>query len=428
MPGKSTVSTMLAERGAVIVDADKIARDLQAPGARCSTAWPIGSATTSSRADGSLDRAAVAAIVFNDKARPRRPERHRPPGDAGRDPTSDRRPSRTPTAWSCSTSRCSARTRGWGWRRRSSSTSRSTRRSIGWSSQRGMDVDDATARINSQICRDERLAKATHVIDNSGDRRRAAQPGRRAVDRTRRWQPRRGEPTPPDRVASAGTVRPATWVFGYGSLVDPESLGRTLGRVGDAGCRLPRGRTARLGPPLELRRRSRHRHVAASRTASSIDDGVIVALGVVAAADEAVNGIVARVSRRRDSPRSIVRERDYDRVDVTDSVTCRFVTTALEPDDRIVTYVPRPSAIERYERARDEGEPASAVRTGGSSTRRSPCGALTSSNGTGRRPHRPMSRWWRCPNRRCTERRLRRRREPGVGIIAVAMYDDRQRS
>ena len=32
--GKSTVSAMLAERGAAIVDADQIARDLQAPGSQ----------------------------------------------------------------------------------------------------------------------------------------------------------------------------------------------------------------------------------------------------------------------------------------------------------------------------------------------------------------------------------------------------------
>ena len=36
--------------------------------------------------------------------------------------------------------------------------------------QRGMDEDDARARINSQISRDERLATATHVLDNGGDR------------------------------------------------------------------------------------------------------------------------------------------------------------------------------------------------------------------------------------------------------------------
>ena len=36
--------------------------------------------------------------------------------------------------------------------------------------QRGMDEDDARARINSQQSRDERLGRATHVIDNGGDR------------------------------------------------------------------------------------------------------------------------------------------------------------------------------------------------------------------------------------------------------------------
>ena len=35
--------------------------------------------------------------------------------------------------------------------------------------QRGMDEEDARARITSQISRDERLATATHVLDNAGD-------------------------------------------------------------------------------------------------------------------------------------------------------------------------------------------------------------------------------------------------------------------
>ncbi len=34
---------------------------------------------------------------------------------------------------------------------------------------RGMSEDDARARIASQVSRDERLAIATHVIENSGD-------------------------------------------------------------------------------------------------------------------------------------------------------------------------------------------------------------------------------------------------------------------
>jgi len=36
--------------------------------------------------------------------------------------------------------------------------------------QRAMSEDDARARINSQLSRDERLASATHVVDNGGDR------------------------------------------------------------------------------------------------------------------------------------------------------------------------------------------------------------------------------------------------------------------
>jgi len=33
-----------------------------------------------------------------------------------------------------------------------------------------MDIDDARARINSQLSREERLERATHVIDNGGGR------------------------------------------------------------------------------------------------------------------------------------------------------------------------------------------------------------------------------------------------------------------
>src|SRR5215207_267070 len=65
--GKSTVSSMLADRGAVIVDADKIARVLQAPGAPLLAVMADRFGEHIIAPDGSLDRAAVAAIVFNDK-------------------------------------------------------------------------------------------------------------------------------------------------------------------------------------------------------------------------------------------------------------------------------------------------------------------------------------------------------------------------
>ena len=65
--GKSTVADLLVERGAVLIGADRIVRELQAPGgsvfAGMVERW--GDAIVSS--DGSLDRQAVAEIVFNDE-------------------------------------------------------------------------------------------------------------------------------------------------------------------------------------------------------------------------------------------------------------------------------------------------------------------------------------------------------------------------
>lgn len=66
--GKSTVSAALAERGAVLIDADEISREVQRPGGKVFAAmvqrW--GDAVVAD--DGALDRAAVAAIAFADEA------------------------------------------------------------------------------------------------------------------------------------------------------------------------------------------------------------------------------------------------------------------------------------------------------------------------------------------------------------------------
>lgn len=64
--GKSTVSVLLAERGAVIVDADAITREVQQPGSPVITRLVERFGPSIVAADGSLDRPAVAAIVFND--------------------------------------------------------------------------------------------------------------------------------------------------------------------------------------------------------------------------------------------------------------------------------------------------------------------------------------------------------------------------
>ena len=63
--GKSTVSAALAAHGAVIIDADQITRELQAPGQPLlgELAARFGSEILTS--DGALDRPALAAIAFS---------------------------------------------------------------------------------------------------------------------------------------------------------------------------------------------------------------------------------------------------------------------------------------------------------------------------------------------------------------------------
>lgn len=65
--GKSTVSAMLAQHGAVIIDGDRIARELQQPGTPvlAKIVERFGAHVLNER--GELDRATLAAIVFPDQ-------------------------------------------------------------------------------------------------------------------------------------------------------------------------------------------------------------------------------------------------------------------------------------------------------------------------------------------------------------------------
>ncbi len=67
--GKSTVSRMLRELGAPVVDADAIVHELQAPGTAVTAAIAREFGPEVLRPDGSLDRAALGRIVFADPAR-----------------------------------------------------------------------------------------------------------------------------------------------------------------------------------------------------------------------------------------------------------------------------------------------------------------------------------------------------------------------
>jgi dephospho-CoA kinase len=67
--GKSTVARLLAERGAVIIDADALAREVVEPGTPGFDAVVAEFGDDVVGPDGRLDRPALAAIVFNDEAR-----------------------------------------------------------------------------------------------------------------------------------------------------------------------------------------------------------------------------------------------------------------------------------------------------------------------------------------------------------------------
>ena len=167
--GKSTVSAMLAERGAVIVDADKIARDLQAPGSPVLDRMAERFGPQIITDDGTLDRAAVAKIVFNDETALEdlngivHPAMH---SEIQRQIDAQRGTDRVVVL--------DFPLLGENPRKGLAATivvdipvEVAVQRLV---DQRGMDEDDARARISSQLSREERLASATHVVDNGGDR------------------------------------------------------------------------------------------------------------------------------------------------------------------------------------------------------------------------------------------------------------------
>lgn len=72
--GKSAVSRLLAAHGAIVIDADALAREVVAPGTPGLAAVAEAFGGHVLRADGSLDREALGKIVFADPAARRRLE------------------------------------------------------------------------------------------------------------------------------------------------------------------------------------------------------------------------------------------------------------------------------------------------------------------------------------------------------------------
>jgi len=143
------------------------------------------------------------------------------------------------------------------------------------------------------------------------------------------------------------------WVFGYGSLVSPESFGATVRRELRPGVDFFDAEARGFG------RRWNYgvMHVTGTGTdpVGSTRDYTIVALGLVRSQRDRVNGVVGWVEHD-ELIELDHRERHYDRVDVTDDVVVDVAAGSL--DGRVALYLPRPEAVAHYERARDLGTAA----------------------------------------------------------------------
>lgn len=165
--GKSTVSARLAARGAVIVDADAITREVQAPGSPVLAALAERFGADINAADGSLDRPRLAGVVFGD------PDAlaalnaivHPAVGAEMNRRVREQIPTDRVVVLDIPLLTENPRTGLQGIIVVDVSEAVQVERLVGG---RGFDPDDARARIGRQASREARLATADFVVDNSG--------------------------------------------------------------------------------------------------------------------------------------------------------------------------------------------------------------------------------------------------------------------
>ena len=169
--GKSAVAALLVERGAVLVDADQVARDIVAPGQPALAEIVRTFGREMLQLDGALDRKKLGAVIFGDaeKRRALNAITHPAIGTAmiaardAHEGTDDIVVMAIPllTAAHRETVKLDVVVVV------DCPTDVALERLLG---QRGFDRADAEARIRAQISREERCKEADYVLDNSGDR------------------------------------------------------------------------------------------------------------------------------------------------------------------------------------------------------------------------------------------------------------------
>jgi dephospho-CoA kinase len=167
--GKSTASALLAAKGAAILDADAITRSLQVPGTEVFAAMVERFGEGILAPDRTLDRAAVAAVVFKDEQAKRDLEAivHPAVGNVMVTRLQELTDTDTVVIYDVPLLVESGRKGYAAVIVVDVDPEVAITRLV---EQRGMTEGDARARIANQVSREARLAVADHVIDNSGTR------------------------------------------------------------------------------------------------------------------------------------------------------------------------------------------------------------------------------------------------------------------
>ena len=167
--GKSEVSRLLEKRGAVIVDADLIVRELQQPGGEIFLRMVEIFGEKVVATDGSLNRAAVANEVFKDADLLKKLNSliHPVVRRVMNERVESHRATNSVVILDIPLLVENPREGLDGVLVVDLDPQTAIERIV---SQRNMSIDDAKARVSAQSSREQRLAIADHVVDNSGDR------------------------------------------------------------------------------------------------------------------------------------------------------------------------------------------------------------------------------------------------------------------
>jgi dephospho-CoA kinase len=165
--GKSSVSARLAERGAVVIDADAIVRQMQRSGGPLFVKMVEHFGEGIVGADGELDRQAIAELVFNDAEKLKELNGLTHPAVQAEMARRIGEVAGTDAIVIMDIPLLTSKRQGMGnVIVVDAPVDTAVERLV---TQRGLDEADARARIANQISREERLELADFVIDNGGD-------------------------------------------------------------------------------------------------------------------------------------------------------------------------------------------------------------------------------------------------------------------